>query len=185
MARKPARATPARLKNRALAYLGRYASSVENLRRVLMAIVERSARVHGTDRVDGAAAVEALVTRFAAAGLVDDRTYAEGRVRALRARGTAARAIRARLMAKGVDRAAIDQALAVVDVDEREPDVAAATALARRRRLGPYRPPAARPANRQRDLAALARAGFACDISRRVIEAASADLLLLELGEES
>ena len=50
-------------------------------------------------------------------------------------------------------------------------ELQAAIALARRRRLGVYRLAAARADYRDRDLAALARAGFSYDIARRVIEA--------------
>ena len=47
----------------------------------------------------------------------------------------------------------------------------AAARYARRRRLGPFRAAPEREERRQRDLAALARAGFAYDVARRVIEA--------------
>ena len=46
--RLPRKATPKRLQRVALHYLERYSSSSENLRRVLMRRVERSALVHGT-----------------------------------------------------------------------------------------------------------------------------------------
>jgi regulatory protein len=42
-------------------------------------------------------------------------------------------------------------------------------ALARRRRLGPFRT-AARAQHRLRDLAAMARAGFAYDLAKKVID---------------
>ena len=45
----------------------------------------------------------------------------------------------------------------------------AAHALARRRKLGPYRP-GERSAYREKDLAALARAGFSFGIAREVID---------------
>ncbi len=62
-----------------------------------------------------------------------------------------------------------------------EPDPAAALACARRRRLGPYRPPTERKPKREKDLASLARAGFAYDIARRVVEAETAEDLEREL----
>jgi regulatory protein len=52
-----------------------------------------------------------------------------------------------------------------------EPDLAAAIAYARRRRLGPWRQGDDREEHRERDLAALARQGFGYDTARRVIEA--------------
>ena len=57
-----------------------------------------------------------------------------------------------------------------------EPDLAAAIRLAKKRRLGPFRLKE-RAEMRQKDLAALARAGFDFDTCRRVIEAESAEAL--------
>ena len=47
----------------------------------------------------------------------------------------------------------------------------------RRRRLGPWRPEAARDGTRQRDIAAMARAGYYPDLARRVIDAVDVDAL--------
>jgi len=58
-----------------------------------------------------------------------------------------------------------------------EDDLAAAIAFARRRRIGPFRLDAARDASRERDLAALGRAGFGYELARRVIEAESVEEL--------
>lgn len=171
--RGPKRATKKHLENAALHYLERFASSAAHLRRVLMRRVERSARVHGTDRAEGAALVADIVARFERSGLLDDRVYAEGRAAALFRRGTAPRAIRATLRAKGVAGEAIEAALGALGAGA-DAELAAATALARRRRLGPYRPAEARAGRRDRDLAALARAGFGYDVARRVIDAEDA-----------
>ncbi|NNG04454.1 MAG: RecX family transcriptional regulator [Inquilinus sp.] len=174
--RRVRKADAAYLERAALHYLQRFASSAENLRRVLLRRVERSAREHGTDREEGARLVDALVGRLQASGMVDDRVYAEGRALSLARRGTAPRMIRARLAQKGVVAAAIDGALAHLAERHADPELAAALALARRRRLGPYRI-AERAAHRDRDLAALARAGFPYDVARRLVEAESPEAL--------
>jgi len=179
--RGPRKATDASLGNAALHYLGRYATSSWNLRRVLMRKVERSARVHGTESAAAAAVVDRLIARYQESGLLDDRAYAEAQAAALHRRGASVRAIRARLIGKGVDRDLIEAALAVRAPRPGEPELAAALAYARRRRLGPCRPPAARKSMREKDLASLARAGFAYDIARRVMEAETAEELEREL----
>jgi regulatory protein len=182
----PKPATPERLAKAALAYLERYATSAENLRRVLMRRVDRSARAHGTDRAAGIAEIEALVQRYRGAGLLDDARFAEGRVASLRRQGGSARKIRAALAAKGVAGAIVDRALAGHAEEAGRAgaadDLAAALAFARRRRLGPYRPPGARAALRERDLAALGRAGFGYEVARRVVGAADADELEAEIA---
>lgn len=175
--RRARKATAKSLENGALFYLQRFASSRANLERVLMRRVERSVRDHGTDREEGRALVAEIVTRFAAAGLVDDATYAAGRVRSLHARGASARLIRSKLREKGVPDDIIADALAAREDEHEDPEMAAAAALARRRRLGPYRAEAERPARREKDLAALARAGFSYDIARQVVDAADPESL--------
>lgn len=159
------------LENAALHYLERHASSVEGLRRVLARRVERAAREDRCDRDEAAGWVEDIVTRFARSGLVDDRLFAEGKVASRRRRGESARKIRMTLREKGVDPDLIDRALAGEDGDDtRAAELAAAWRLARRRRLGPYRA-ADRETHRDRDLAALARAGFDLGTARAVIDA--------------
>ncbi len=114
-----------------------------------------------------------LVARFQQNGLLDDAHYAVARAASLARQGGSPRAIRARLRQKGVDRADIDRAIALRTEEIHEPDAAAAAALVRRCRLGPHRPAPQRAAHRDRDLAALARAGFGSDVARRVIDAPS------------
>ena len=170
--RQPRKVTQESLRNAALHYLERYASSADNLRRVLMRRVRRSALVHDTDPEEGARLIDELVTRFEAAGLLDDRAYAAARVTSLRRRGASSRAIAMGLRQKGVAAPDIAAALAEheAEVENEDLEFIAACRLAQRRRLGPFRPPDKVGDFRQRDLAALARAGFAYDIARRVID---------------
>ncbi|MDD9876552.1 MAG: RecX family transcriptional regulator [Magnetovibrio sp.] len=178
--RGPRKVTEKRLENVALHYLGRYSASAESLRRVLMRRVRRSAEAHGTDAEEAAQWVEALIGKFRGLGYLDDRAYAETRARALRARGVSGRGVRARLREKGVGADDIDAALAALAADVADPELAAALALARRRRLGPYRAGPARAERREKDLAALARAGFSYEVARRVVEAVSLEELEAE-----
>ena len=181
--RRPRKATPKSIENAALAYLGRFATSAENLRRVLMRKVERSARAHDTERAEGAAAVDALIQRFTRTGLLDDGAYAEARALSLHRRGTSARAIRLKLRQKGVAGELVEEAVARIAQESPEPELTAALRLAERRRLSPYRAAAARPGARDKDLAALARAGFSYDVARRVVEAESAEALAAEIAD--
>ena len=176
--RGPREATAKYLRNSARYYLDRYATSSAHLRRLLLDKVARSARAHGTDAEAGAAAVDALIAEFLGAGLLDDARYAEDRALALFRRGASARAIRGALLAKGVASELIDPALERLGGEAAEPELAAALAYARRRRLGPYRSPQARAAMREKDLAALGRRGFGYELARRVIE--TGDLRELE-----
>ncbi len=175
----PRKATPKYLENAALYYLSRFATSAENLKRVMMRKVDRSAHYHGTDAEEGRAHVDGLIGRYLNSGLLDDAAYARSRAEGLHRRGNSARMIRAKLRQKGVADEDIENALLALGKDGGEDggnaELQAAVNYARRRRLGPFaaQPPAGE--QREKQLASLARAGFSYDIARRVVEADSTD----------
>lgn len=173
------RVTPQYLENSALHYLERFASSTANLRGVLMRKVQRSAQAYGDDPEEGAGWVDALIERYVRANLLNDDTYAQMRTESLHRRGASTRAIAQKLAAKGINRDGADKALETLREDVGpNVDLTAALALAKRRRLGVYRLPEARAAHRDKDMAALGRAGFGYDVARRVVDAEDpADLL--------
>ncbi|RJF81782.1 regulatory protein RecX [Azospirillum cavernae] len=173
------RVTPQYLENSALHYLERFASSTANLRSVLMRKVQRSAQAYGDDPEEGAGWVDALIERYVRANLLNDDTYAQMRTESLHRRGASTRAIAQKLAAKGINRDGADKALDTLREDVGpNVDLTAALALAKRRRLGVYRLPEARAAHRDKDMAALGRAGFGYDVARRVVDAEDpADLL--------
>ncbi|WP_407943004.1 RecX family transcriptional regulator [Methylorubrum podarium] len=157
-------------------YLDRYGASSEMLRRVLARRIERRCRSRDEDPGAHAGLIEETVARAQRAGLVDDARFAAARLRGLRRRGTSTRQAQARLAAKGIDAETIAATLAVereeaqgAEAGEADTEERAARAYARRRRLGPYRRPDAREAHRERDLAAMARAGFSYRLAKDVI----------------
>jgi len=159
------------LENAALYYLQRYATSAENLRRVMMRKVRKSCAFHQVPAEDFAPLVDELVTRYMAVGLVDDAVFARARVASLRRQGHSSQAIAARLQAKGLSKSQIESALRLVDEDHEDPEMTAALACARRKKLGPWRKtPLTDPKGRQKELAALGRAGFSYEIARRALD---------------
>jgi regulatory protein len=171
--RKPKPATASRLEKAALAHIDRYATSAANLRNVLMRRVGRSVRLHDTDRGEAAGWVDAIIAKLLDRQLLDDGAYAHGRANSLHRSGASRRKIAGMLQQKGVGRDDIAAALAALDAEYADSDMVAACNYARRRRLGPYRLPEVREERRERDLAALARAGFGYNTARRVVEALS------------
>jgi regulatory protein len=159
---------PDLLERWALHYLGRYASSAENLRQVLA----RRVRRRSAEAVQPAAAlIDALVTRYRESGLLDDAAYATARVQSLHRRGESLRAMRGRLAAKGVSAADVDDAVSDLRTAAPDPDLVAACAFARRRRLGPFRRNAA---DHARELGAFARAGFSRQVAEAVLACSDA-----------
>jgi regulatory protein len=154
----------------ALSYVARYATSKENLRRVLWRKHQRySARI-GEPVIasdDLQAEIENVIERLEGLGVLDDVSYAASQAKTLRARGSSGRAIRAKLGAKGLDRETIDAAAAEQMGDEQE--LTAARRYAKRRRLGSYRERPPGPDAWRRDLAALCRAGFSPQVAMQVL----------------
>lgn len=151
-------------------YLERYASSTENLRRVLARKVQRRAASHEAPpdeeaRTAHAALIEDALARFAELKLVDDASFAESKLRSLRRAGASARQAQAKLAAKGVDRATVAAVVAGDETSERD----AAFRYARRRRLGPHRT-REREERRERDVAAMMRAGFSYADARAAVD---------------
>jgi len=181
---KPGRPlTAAALDNAALHYLGRFATSSANLRRILMRKVTRRA-ASPEDAAAGAQLVEELIARYARSGLLDDRAYAAQAAASLARRGSSRFSIGGKLAQKGVAATLIKESIAALD-ESGSSEIAAACALVRRRRLGPYRKTASSPELKRKELATLARAGFALDVARRVLAAPDVDALeALARGED-
>ncbi len=137
--------------------------------------VHRSAQFHPLDLHQAAQWVDAVVAKLAATGMLDDQSYAEGRVRALFRRGVSPLAIAQRLREKGVGDEVINRSLKNLDQETSDPNLLAAIKFAKRRRLGPYQKPPNRADRKTKDLAALARAGFDYQTAKRVITAPSID----------
>jgi regulatory protein len=162
-----------RLLDAAQGYLARYEASVQSLRRVLKRRVERWSRAEGQAQEGAAAAIEAVIALLVGRGAVDDARYAASKTLSLFRGGRSARAIRAALASRGIAPELAEAALAGrcnEALHPEEPDIDAALRWAQKRRLGRFRPPAQRLAKRDRDLAALGRAGFSWEIARAVVD---------------
>lgn len=154
------------LKKSAFAYLGRYAASRAMLTQVLQRRVTRWRRLHGGESDDDARLIAEAVAFCASHGLVDDAAFAAMRTETLRQRGWPERRIRMGLRAKGLETDTIETAVDEAAID----DAAAALRFAERRRLGPWRA-GNRADKRDRDIAAMMRAGFSPGLARQTIDA--------------
>jgi regulatory protein len=174
--------TKERIRNWALGYLGRFAATEAHL----VVVLERKIKRH----LDPEAAEADLSTWMDVVhqtardmvdlGIVNDRLYAEARVRSLHAQGKSRRAIVQNLTAKGVGGDDIDHALSELadeigqGISGEVLDLEAAVRLARRRRIGPFRrDEEADERQMRREFGVMARAGFGYGVARRVLDADS------------
>lgn len=169
--RKPSAPLDAkRLEELALAYVARFATSSGKLR----SYCRRKLKERGHAGADEGLAppdVEAMVARFVARGYIDDDGFARSKAGSLLQRGYGARRVGEALRADGITEE-IRARIAPTEAERRE----AAAAYARRRRFGAY----ARTdcgtldrAEREKQLAALLRAGHDSGHARFVLAAAS------------
>ena len=154
---------PARLNELALAYVARFATSTGKLSQYL----RRKLRERGWEAT-AEPDLTALIARFTAAGYVDDAGFARGRASGLRRRGFGDRRIEQTLRGAGIS----DDDRAAARGDEAQAR-RAALVLARKRGFGPFGAERPDPAKRQKQFAAMLRAGHPLDSVRFLIDAAS------------
>lgn len=186
--RKPV--TDERLRNWALAYLGRFASTEAHLVVVLVRKIKRHLGPDAVpdDLVRWAKAAEQVAGDMVRLGVVDDLGFATARARTLLRQGKSMRMIARTLTAKGVSDDHIEAALTALRRDSGGGEAAeleAAIALARRRRIGPFRraDKARDETARRREYGAMARGGFGYGLARRVVEATDEAELLDHLED--
>ncbi|WP_412559069.1 regulatory protein RecX [Thalassospira sp. MIT1370] len=177
--KRPRRVTRDYLMNYATWYLERFAASRARLEKLMRGKIRLSVAEYGTDPEEAVQWMNSVLSACEKAGFINDDAYARGRARSLLRKGKAMRVIAADLSARGIASEQIDDAIrdlraeadqaAYEEVRGTDPNIAAAAAYARRRRLGPWRRPDIREEKREKDMAALARQGFGYDTATRII----------------
>ncbi len=163
------------LEKSALSYIGKYATSIENLRKVLTRRIKRSKNYKEISPEQAKQWIELIIKKFVDANLLNDSVFALNRAKNLHRSGASRRKIILALKNKGIKNLEIDLALNSLDSEYRNTDLVAALNYVRRNRLGPYRPNDERKALRKKDLAKLARAGFSYRDATKVIDIESLD----------
>jgi regulatory protein len=165
----------ARLEELALGYAARFAVSAVKLE----AYLRRKVRERGWQG-DAEPPVAELVARFVAAGYVDDHAYARAKTGGLLRRGYGQRRVDSVLGAAGIGEQ-IREEVRSSQAEQRR----AALALAKKRRLGPFGAQAPDRAQREKQLAAMLRAGHPLDSARELIDAASVEAAEQWAGEDA
>lgn len=152
-----------RLEELALAYVARFATSAAKLEGYLL----RKLRERGWEG-EGAAPVARLVERFVSAGYVDDLAFARAKSGSLLRRGYGQRRIGQALHAAGIAEEVREEVRAGEGEARR-----AALAMAQKRRFGPFGGGAGDRAIREKQIAAMLRAGHRLDSARELVDAPS------------
>jgi len=162
--RPPKPLDSARLGELALAYVARFSTSAARLERYL----RRKLRERGWEG-EGEPQVGGLVERYVELGYIDDEAYARSRSGSLLRRGYGQRRVRQALGEAGIAEELRERVRPGEGETRR-----AALALARRRRFGPFGSEAPDKPLREKQIAAMLRAGHPLDSARQIVDAASA-----------
>ena len=166
-----------RLEELAIRYVGRFATTRAKLRTYLA----RKLRERGWDG-QREPDLDALADRFAELGYVDDAAYALSKSQALSSRGYGKRRVEEKLRVAGVG----EEDGAAARAHAESAAVEAALRFAERRRIGPYAAGVSDPAQRQKWIAAIVRAGHSFGLARAIARMeAGAEFDAEGLAEES
>ncbi len=165
----PRPVTASYLRNAAMQYLSTRSASTAMLRQTL----ERRAKRRLDVKLladDTRSLIDKTVADLVALGLVNDAKFAEARAASLVRKGLSRQRITLGLRAKGIDGDTLEQTIAT-DLD----DLTQARRFVERKRLGSWRRGGATPETRDKDLRALARAGFSYQIAAQALAATTDD----------
>jgi regulatory protein len=160
MDRQPRPLDDASLRQLAITYVGRYATTQAKLAAYLRRkLCERGWREQHEADIDG------LVLRLSELNYVDDEAYGLAKAGALKRKGLGAFRVKQALHAAGIDRE-LSAVLSETNADEA---FDAAMLFARRKRIGPFSQLAADAPLKARWTGALLRAGHSADLARKIV----------------
>ena len=154
----------AQLRELAMNYVARFATSSGKLEAYLV----RKLRERGWDENEAPPDITSLVADFASRGYIDDEVYARTRSEGLLARGYGARRVGEALRQAGIGETLRDAAAPGEAAARR-----AALRLAEKRRFGPFAVEEPDQARREKQLAAMLRAGHSFAHARLLVDLTS------------
>ena len=152
----------ARLREMALAYVAKYATSSAKLERYLA----RKIWERGWAEDEPPADIRELVERYTDLGYIDDEAFARNKTGSLMRRGYGARRVNEALGQDGIT-STIREDVAAGEAEQRH----AALTLARKRRFGPFGMEAPEKPKREKQISAMLRAGHSLDSAREMVNA--------------
>ena len=156
------------LRDLALSYVARFSTSTGKLEAYLLRKIRERGVAEGEEPLDTRVVVERLVEL----GYVDDEAFAKAKAGGLLRKGYGVRRVEQALRAAGIAEEVRDD----VRPDEAETRQAA-LALARRRGFGPFGAEKPDRAKREKQIAAMIRAGHGFDAARAIVDADTVELV--------
>ena len=158
-------------------YLGRYVPSKYQLKQVLWRKINKNIRDRGSgNRSDYEMMVVDELAYREKTGDLDDVRFADSWVESLHRRGKSKLQIRVKLQQKGISKTIITKSLEVLEEGEEDHALIAAVRYARKRRFGPFQTDLKKRIDRkQKDVAAMMRAGHSYDCIKKIMACQTLD----------
>lgn len=158
-------------------YLERYMPSEFQLKQVLRRKINKNIHLRGSgNREDYEAMIAEELSYRKKTGALDDHRFTDAWVESLHRKGKSKIQIQVKLQQKGIARFIIEKALEQLDDGEQDYALEAAIKYARKRRFGPFQlDPQKREARRQKDIAAMMRAGHSYDNIKKIMACQTLD----------
>lgn len=162
--------TPEFLENVALRYLSRFASSEENLRRVLENHIKKAAMSNREFSQDLEAqrklriAIDSIIEKHKKSGALNDFAYAVMKIDSMRREGKSRKRIEEKLKQKGIPQSIITSILSEKGGNEEELKAALVSIKKIKRKTNKQ--------SEKKLLSAMARAGFSYEIAKKALKAA-------------
>jgi regulatory protein len=172
MKKHPLPLNPQRLREMALRYVGRYATSKARLSDYL----KRKLRERGWENEAAPPAITTIIDDFERLGFVDDAAFAMARAKSLSRRGMGLRRIQQDLQVKGIAENDAHEAREQAEQDR----WMAADRFAKRKRIGPYANEQASQELQQKQLQAFLRAGHSFEIAKIFVRSNPSEIIEYE-----
>ena len=153
-----------------LRHLARMSASTASVRRILERRLAKLVPPDPSGEPVDDRPVERAIERLRELGYLDDAAFARGKSRSLTVRGLSKLGVRQQMVRHGIDRDVAASAYDSLADEIHEPEMAAARAFVRKRKLGWHRPAQEQGAQRLADLAKLLRHGFPADTARAALD---------------
>ena len=174
---KPKSITQGSLRSAGLRYLEKYAASTKSLRDVLNRRVSKCQPLDDPDPYILKQCIEDIIEQFINAGLLNDQLFAQARADSLFNKGASIQMIRSKLTQKGIASVILDEIIANLIDEWKDPDLKAAVRFSQRKKIGPFRIRGHRAVFIKRDLASLGRAGFSFEVAKKIVHAVNSEAL--------
>lgn len=166
--RPPKTITPSLLRQQALRYLDRFASTTTKMQRHLLNKSRNAIEFHDLDPGVVLEMIDVEIKKLEKSGIINDQEYASSKARTMARQGKSKVQIGVKLNILGFDDALSDTAFSQLSEAGHNDRIAAAKYV-KKRRFGPFKPQETREERLNKELSTLVRNGFEFGLANAIL----------------